>query len=133
MKLSRLVVAATAAFVLTLSPHAQAQQVKIAAVDMSKVFTDYYKTKKAEAELKDRAENYQKELRQQAADLQKMEEDGKKLADESDNPAFTDEKKAEKKKVLEQKRTEFRLAAQNFQEMKANREQELQMQRNRVR
>ncbi len=100
---------------------------------MAKVFAEYYKTKKAESELKDRADSYQKDLRQQVADLQKMEEDGKKLQDESENPAFTDDKRAEKKKVLETKKTEYRIARQNFEEMKTNRERELFEQRNRVR
>jgi len=131
MKLVRLLtIVVVAAF---FSSTASAQQMKLASVDMAKVFADYYKTKKAESELKDRADNYQKDLRQQVADLQKMEEDGKKLQDESDNPAFTDEKKAEKKKMLETKKTEYRLARQNFEEMKQNRERELFEQRNRVR
>ncbi len=131
MKFLRFLPAAFAAFVLCST--ASAQQFKVASVDMSKVFADYYKTKKAEGELKDRADNYQKDLRQQVADLQKMEEDAKKLHDESENPAFTDDKKTEKKKALETKMTEYRLARQNFDEMKQNRERELFEQRNRVR
>ena len=40
---------------LALPGIASAQQLKIAAVDMGKVFAEFYKTKKAESELKDRA------------------------------------------------------------------------------
>lgn len=109
------------------------QQLKIAAVDMGKVFAEYYKTKKAESELKDRAGGYEKELRDRAGELEKLREDGKKLQEDAENPAFNEEKRVEKRKAVETKATEFRLLAQQLQEMKNNRERELKDQQNRVR
>jgi outer membrane protein len=109
------------------------QQLKIASVDMSKVFTEYYKTKKAEAELKDQADGFGKELRDKASDLQKMEEDGKKLHEEASNPAFTEEKKAEKQKLFDTKRNEFRLLANDLNQLKQAREKELKDRQNKVR
>ncbi len=109
------------------------QQLKIAAVDMSKVFAEYYKTKKAESELKDRAGGYEKELRERASELQKLQEDGKKLQEDAENPAFNEDKRSEKRKAVEAKATEFRLLAQQLQDMKLNRERELKDQQNRVR
>lgn len=112
---------------------ASAQQLKIGAVDMGKVFQDYYKTKKAESELKDRASGYEKELKDRAAELQKLQEDGRKLEEDAENPAFNEEKRVEKRKLRDAKLTEFRLLAQTLNEMKNNRERELREQQGRVR
>lgn len=112
---------------------ASAQQLKIAAVDMGKVFAEYYKTKKAETELKDRAGGYEKELKDRASELQKLQEDGRKLEEDAENPAFNEEKRTEKRKLRDAKLTEFRLLAQTLNEMKNNRERELREQQGRVR
>ncbi|MCC7517753.1 MAG: OmpH family outer membrane protein [Verrucomicrobiae bacterium] len=112
---------------------ASAQQIKIGAVDMSKIFAEYYKTKKAEGELKERAAGYEKELKERAAELQKLQEDGRKLEEDAENPAFNDEKRSEKRKLRDAKLTEFRLLAQTLNEMKNNRERELREQQGRVR
>ena len=109
------------------------QQIKIASVDMSKLFSDYYKTKKAEKELKEKAASYEKELKVRVAEVQKIEEDGKKLQDEVENPALTEDKRGEKRKVLDTKRTEYRLIVQQLNELKQSRERELKDQQNRVR
>jgi outer membrane protein len=118
---------------LALPGIASAQQVKIGAVDMGKVFAEYYKTKKAESELKDRAAGYEKELKERAAELQKLQEDGRKLEEDAENPAFNEEKRSEKRKLRDAKLTEFRLLAQTLNEMKNNRERELREQQGRVR
>lgn len=109
------------------------QQIKLAAVDMNKVFAEYYKTKNAEAELKTRALGYQKELNDRKTELQKMQDEGKKLQEDAENPAFTDDKKAEKRKLLESKAAEFRLLGQQLSELAQSRERELKEQQNRVR
>lgn len=109
------------------------QQIKIASVDMSKLFSDYYKTKKAEEELKEKAASYEKELKVRVAEVQKIEEDGKKLQDEVENPALTEDKRGEKRKVLDTKKTEYRLIVQQLNELKQSREHELKDQQNRMR
>lgn len=118
---------------LALPGIAAAQQIKIGAVDMSKVFAEYYKTKKAESELKDRAAGYEKDLKDRAAELQKLQEDGRKLEEDAENPAFNEEKRAEKRKLRDAKLTEFRLLAQTLNETKNTRERELREQQGRVR
>ncbi|NUN92472.1 MAG: OmpH family outer membrane protein [Verrucomicrobiae bacterium] len=118
---------------LALPGIAAAQQIKIGAVDMGKVFAEYYKTKKAEAELKDRAAGYEKDLKNRAAELQKLQEDGRKLEEDAENPAFNEEKRSEKRKLRDAKLTEFRLLAQTLNETKNTRERELREQQGRVR
>jgi outer membrane protein len=109
------------------------QQFKVASVDMSKVFSEYYKTKKAEAELKDRASACEKELRDQETALKKLSDDVTKLKEDAENPAFTDDKKAETRRLIDSKVSDGRIKAQQLQDMVASRRKELDDQRNRVR
>ena len=115
------------------APMTMAQQIKIAAVDMNKVFSEYYKTKTAEAELKVRALAYKKEFDEKKTELQKMQEEGKKLQEESENPAYTDDKKAEKRKALEAKAAEFRLLNQQMIDSFKIKDGEIRDQQKRVR
>jgi outer membrane protein len=134
MKLLSIPLLATITFAFVASPlPAFGQQIKIASVDMSKVFSEYYKTKKAEAELKDKQVGFEKEIRDKASELDKMREDAKKLQEDAENPAFTEEKKAEKRKTLQTKVNEGRLFAQQLQEMKMTRERDLKEQQNKER
>lgn len=134
MKSIRLALTTTAIVVFLFMPlSAFGQQIKIASVDMSKIFAEYYKTKKAENDLKDRATGYEKELRQRISELEKMREDAKKLQEDSENPAFTAENKTEKRKILENKVTEGRLYTQQLQEFKLTHDRELEQQKNQVR
>jgi len=101
------------------------QQLKIASVDMEKLFKEYYKTKKAEVELKDRHTAYQKDVNDFRSQLQKMSEDAKKLKEEAENPAYADEKRSEKRKEFEVKVTAMRLKDQEATDFVKNRQQEL--------
>ncbi len=132
--LSQILLSASVVASLLAAPAAFSQQaVKIAAVDMQKVFTEYNKTKKAEAELKDRAAGFDKELKDQLADLKKMQDDGRKLQEDENNPAYTDAKKAEIKKVVENKLQEFRLLQGRLEDLATSRKKDLQEQQNRIR
>ena len=135
MKLSHLIIISGLVLFLAGAFPTKAEQpsLKIGAVNMTKIFTEYYKTKKADAELKERAEGYGKELREKASELQRMEEEGKKLQQEAENPAFTDEKKSEKRKALETKLTEYRFLGQTVNDMKQSRQRELKEHETKVR
>ena len=107
------------------STSALSQQLKIAAVDMSKVFNEYYKTKKADTEIKDRAAGFQKEFNERSAVFQKIKEDYKLLAEDAENHAFTEEKRNEKRKALDAKLTDLKLADQDIKGWLQNRDKEL--------
>jgi len=109
------------------------QTFKVASVDMSKIFSEYYKTKKAEADLKDRTNACMKELQDQEAILKKLSEEVNKLKEQAENPAFTDDKKSENRKLIESKVSEGRIKAQQLNEMAQSRKKELDEQKNRVR
>jgi outer membrane protein len=137
MKLTTSLLSICFAFLVLFSNNSHAQQpvaqLKIASVDMSKVFAEYYKTKKANSELATTASGYEKELKDRAGELQRLEEEGKKLKEESENPAFTDEKRAEKRKVFDTKRSEFRLLAEQLQNLRTDRQRELKDREGKVR
>lgn len=106
---------------------------KIAAVDMAKVFSEYYKTKKAEAELKDRAQGFDKELRERAAELKKMDDELAKLKEDAENPAFTEDKRMEKRKLAEAKFSEYRVMGTQLQDSAQMRRKDLDEQRAKMR
>lgn len=89
-----------------------AQQPKIGCVDMSKLFPEYYKTKKAEVEMKDAQNALQKDLQSRQAEFSKMNDDYKKLKEDADNPAFTEQKRNEKRKAMETKGSDCRIFEQ---------------------
>jgi outer membrane protein len=118
-------------FVLALSPLSLfAQQAKIGCVDMSKIFPEYYRTKKAEAEMNDALSAVQKELATRQTELTKMNDDLKKLSEDAQNPAFTDTKRAEKKKAMESKRNDCIIYENSARTWSQERGQELLKKRN---
>ena len=87
---------------------AAAGQTKIAIVDLRKVFDDYYKTKAADAQLKDQAADLAKESKAYMEQYQKVSEDYKKLLDEANNQAVSPDEREKRKKAAEGKLVEIK-------------------------
>lgn len=85
-----------------------AGQGKIAIVDLRKVFDDYYKTKAADAQLKDQAADLAKESKAYMEQYQKASEDYKKLLDEANNQAVSQDEREKRKKAAEGKLVEIK-------------------------
>ncbi len=119
--------------IFSVPSNAFAQQVKIAAVDMSKVFNEYSETKKAEADFKERMTSLEKELTERKSKLQKYQEDLKVLSEDAESHAFTEEKKAEKRRAFEVKAKDFELERQNTAEWLQGRQQNYEEQKKLVR
>src|SRR5688572_7848602 len=85
-----------------------AGQGKIAIVDLRKVFDDYYKTKAADAQLKDQAADLAKESKAYMDQYQKTSEDYKKLLDEANNQAVSSDEREKRKKAAEGKLVEIK-------------------------
>ncbi|MEO7299356.1 MAG: OmpH family outer membrane protein [Verrucomicrobiota bacterium] len=83
-------------------------QPKIALIDLRKVFDEYYKTKQADANLKDEAGDLEKQRKEMLEDLKKGEEDWKKLIDKSNDQAMAAEERANSKKAAEKKYLELK-------------------------
>jgi len=91
---------------LLLSLSASAQT-KIGTVNLTKVFDDYYKTKQANAVIKERVADLDKEFRVMVAEYDKLNEDYKKLLADANNQALASDERDKRKKLAEDKFTEF--------------------------
>ena len=82
-------------------------QPKIALVDMKKAFDAYYKTKQAEAQIKERAADSDKVYKGMIEDYKKANEDYRKLIDGSNDQAVSADERDKRKKSAEAKLLEL--------------------------
>ena len=90
---------------------AQAQG-KIGTIDMSKVFNGYYKTKTADAALKERGADLEKERKTMVDSYTKIKEEYDKLLSSANDPAVSAEEREKRKKATEGKLLELRAKEQ---------------------
>ncbi len=98
-----------------------AAELKIATVDLDKMFTAHPKTQAAEAELKKSEEGVQEEMDQIVAEGRGLQETVAKLREAAKNPLLTEEARLQKRDEAEEKLTElqeFELRARRTQETK---------------
>ena len=98
-----------------------AAELKIATVDLDKVFTAHPKTQAAEAELKKSEDGVQEEMDQIVAEGRALQEEVAKLREAAKNPLLTEEARLQKRDAAEEKLTElqeFELRARRTQETK---------------
>jgi outer membrane protein len=74
-------------------------QVKIATVDLKRLFDDYYKTKLASAAIQERADDLQKDYSSMADDLKKRSDQYEQLLESADDPAVSDDERARRKQA----------------------------------
>ncbi len=100
---------------------AGAAELRIATVDLDKVFTAHPKTQAAEAELKKAEDVIQDEMEKMLAEGRAMEETVSKLIDASRNPMLNEEARLRKRDEAEDKKTqlqEFQVRVRRTQETK---------------
>lgn len=102
LKRSATLIAAVAILNLV-SGTAVAQTQRIAVVDMKKAFDSYYKTKQAEAQIKERAAESDKVYKTMIEDYKKANQDYKSLIDSSNDQAVSSEEREKRKKSAETK------------------------------
>lgn len=98
-----------------------AAELKIATVDLDKVFTAHPRTQAAEAELKKAEESVEAELDQLKAEGLALQEEMAKLREAAKNPLLSDEARLQKRDEAEEKLAElqdFELRARRLQESK---------------
>lgn len=93
-----------------------AAELKIAVIDMDKVFQDYFRTKIVDANLKQQSEIYQGYIRKRNESILKLEEQFKKLRDASQSIALSETER-------EGKRFEAQKKYREIQEIRADLEQ----------
>src|SRR5215467_10680796 len=80
-----------------------AQQQRIATIDLRKVFDNYWKKKQAEAQLKERQADVQKELKTMATDLERGKEEYSTIVKGLDDPVLSADEKDKRKAAAEKK------------------------------
>src|SRR5262245_26324792 len=78
-------------------------QGRIATIDLRKVFDNYWKTKQADANLKDQAADMEKEHKNMLDDWKKAKDDYQALLASSNDQSFSVEEREKRKKVAEEK------------------------------
>ena len=102
--LKRALLAVCAAIALNfLSTSAVAQSQRFAVVDMKRAFDSYYKTKQAEAQIKDRATESDRQYKIMIEDYKKANQEYKTLIDSSNDQAVSLEEREKRKKSAETK------------------------------
>jgi outer membrane protein len=78
-------------------------QGRIATIDLRKTFDAYWKTKEADASIKERAGDMEKEYKNMLGDFQKAKEEFDKMVASANDPAVSQEEKDKRKKLAEDK------------------------------
>src|SRR6185295_2198408 len=78
-------------------------QSRIATIDLGKLFAGYWKTKQAEANLKERAADMEKEDKNMIADYNRAKEDYQTLLSKANELALSDEEKDKRKRQADEK------------------------------
>jgi outer membrane protein len=109
---------------------AGAAELKIATVDLDKVFTAHPKTQAADAELKKDEAAIEEEMERMVAEGRALEEQVAKLREAAKSAMLTDEARMKKRAEAEEKLTElqeFQVRARRTQEMKLKQLRDLVM------
>ena len=133
MKLSLSLTSVLAAGLLCAAVPAAHAQLKVATVDMNKVFSGYYKTKDAENKINDAREVAKKELDDRMESHKGLLDEINALNKDADNPALSATAKQERSKKREDKIAQVRSLEQEINEFKTSREKQLQEQAVRMR
>jgi outer membrane protein len=99
---------------------------KIAVIDLSKAFDSYYKTKDAQARIKEKEDSYQKDLQDMKVDYDAMVEEATKLKDAANDPTLSPAARDDKNKALQEKYQDLQNMERKLQETSSERNRELQ-------
>ncbi|MBI3849475.1 MAG: OmpH family outer membrane protein [Verrucomicrobia bacterium] len=122
------------AFALTvLLAGSASAQIKIATIDLRKTFDGYWKTKQADAALKDRAADMDKEHKKLMEEYTKAKEDYQKTLTSANDSAIATEEKEKRKKSAETKLLEIKEKEQEITTFRTQARTTLDDQRRRMR
>jgi outer membrane protein len=127
---TQLILAALLLFPLS----SQAQgQLKIATVDLRKIFEGYYKTKQADLQLRERGTEAEKQYKNMLEDYQKANEDYKKLVESANDQAVSAEEREKRKKSAEGKVLELNEIEKTLTQFKREKQATFDEQKRRMR
>jgi outer membrane protein len=114
MQIQRILIAIGVAGLLALP--ASAQSLKIGSIDLRKVFDGYWKTKTADANLKEEAGGLDKERKTMVDQLQKGQENYKKILDSANDAAVSTEERDRRKKAAEEELLKLKELQNNIEQ-----------------
>lgn len=131
MTLKKILLALTVASVLALPASAQVQ--KIGFIDLRKVFDNYWKTKQADANLKEEASGFDKEKQAMVNQIRKDEETYKKLLESANDAVISAEEREKRKKSAEELLAKLRDADNNIRQFVTQADTTLREKQRRIR
>ena len=118
---------------LGLAGPALAAEGGFAYVNLDKVFDQFYKTKLADGQLKEQADQYRDERTKMVDDFKKLQDDFKTIRDESQNTALSEEARNTRRSEAEEKLVELRESENKIRRFEESRRRQLDEQTRRVR
>ena len=102
-------------------------------IDLDKVFNEYYKTKLADAQLKEQAEEFNQERAKLVESYEAMQKDFNEARDQSSSPALGDDARNKLRTQAEEKLIEIREQEQKIRNFDNSRRKQLEEQGRRMR
>jgi len=99
---------------------------KIAVIDLSKAFDSYYKTQDAQARIKEKADLFQKDYQDLVATYQHLGEEAQALQAASTDATLSADARNDKSKALQAKAQDLKSMERKIEEMKVERQREIQ-------
>jgi outer membrane protein len=99
---------------------------KVAVIDLSKAFDQYYKTKDAQSKLKEKQDGYQKEIQDLITNYQHMGDEEQALDKAANDPTLSAPARQDKGTALNAKKQDMVNMGNKIQEMKVERTREIQ-------
>lgn len=103
-----LVVSAVMLLLKLVSLPVSAAEPSVIFVDLDRIFNEFYKTKMADQQLKQQADEFNNERKKLVAEYEKIQKDFNTVRDEAQNTALNDDIRAEKRNLAEEKLVELR-------------------------
>jgi outer membrane protein len=114
------------AIAFSLASAVSAADLKIGVVDVAKAFSEYYKTKEANAHLQENSTKAKEELNDRLTAFKKLNEDAESLSKEVQDPVLSEQARGKKKSELQSKVNELRSLDKDIQEFRQRRSDQLQ-------
>ena len=122
--------AALTAACLSIPANAQG---KVGVIDLQKVFDNFWRTKQADVQIKDRLSEFEKMGATMFEDYKKANEEFSKQVEASNDPALSADEKDKRRKELEKKRKDIVDMENNLKQFQQNSQKTLMEQKFRVR
>ena len=108
-------------------------QGKVGVINLTKVFDDFWRTKQADSQIKDRLAEFEKMGQSMYDDYKKANEEFGKQIEAANDPALSKEEADKRRKDLDKKRKEILETESNIKQFQSNSQRALMEQRGRVR